>query len=180
MNDQHITFDFGAALNSPNTYNNTHDSNDDAKKNSILLRKEEERLLQQRKRELHDDARNTSFGLWKRRKGKSTLYTSLTGEELIGHAARNQASLDERIIAGDIISERRMLEENIIKHPNYPISYNNNYNNLLSWGIPLETINLYKNISGIDSLYQWQIDCLLNDNAQCLKGKNIIYTQTQR
>ena len=47
--------------------------------------------------------------------------------------------------------------------------------NLSDWGIPPATLHKYAS-AGVQSLFPWQVDCLLCDNAAPLRGKSLVYT----
>lgn len=58
----------------------------------------------------------------------------------------------------------------------HPSSYDpSSLTQLASWGFPPVAIQRY-NQKGIRTLFPWQIECLLIDNAAPLRGKSLIYT----
>ncbi len=201
-----IFFDFSNQLRSPYS--------DEKLVNSDHIQKlQDNRLVQNRNRDLLGDEywkkrsnNEASMGVWKRRKGRSVMYTDLTGRELIGKEAKEAADADEKIINGDIISDRQCLIANVqnenknlfYNHDNNQISSSSNNSNntnrnsnsnsnsnssmdmtrLETWGLPQSTVELYQK-GGVNGLYQWQVDCLLKGNGNCLKDdnpRNLLFT----
>jgi hypothetical protein len=50
---------------------------------------------------------------------------------------------------------------------------------LSAWGFPPSVLQRYAK-SGVVALFQWQIECLLTDNAAPLQGGSLIYTAPTR
>lgn len=50
---------------------------------------------------------------------------------------------------------------------------------LSSWGFPQSVVRKY-NSKGVVSLFPWQIECLLIDNAAPLEGRSLLYTAPTR
>ena len=179
-NPQSVYFNFSDQCGSPIPDKNQ----EDLQNKHDLQKKHENRLVQKRNRELLGDEhwKNRSqneptMGVWKRRKGRCVMYTDLTGRELTGRAAKEQANADEAIINGDDISDRQYLITNIQNESKDLFSNNNDNNNSLdmtrleTWGLPPSTVESYNN-GGVEGLYQWQVNCLLINNGTCLKDNN--------
>ena len=50
---------------------------------------------------------------------------------------------------------------------------------LSSWGFPSSVVKKYQQ-KGVISLFPWQIECLLIDDAAPLNGRNLLYTAPTR
>lgn len=62
----------------------------------------------------------------------------------------------------------------------YPRSHSpSDLTHLSSWGFPQAVVKKYAQ-KGVVSLFPWQIECLLSDNAAPLDGHSLLYTAPTR